>query len=278
MPSKRSLPATRLAPITLLLLLAFSCGQDRGDEDRLPPPAPQMREKNCAPASSPLPETGVDADATSGAGIRLEWDMALEPEDLAGFIVFRSLDPDSAFESLDLDPERFLEGEPDFYSHVDLDPALRPMTFWGPRAWYFVRAVDRDDNESAPSDTVTYRLWAAPRVFAEQVVSRNDSLLVAWQYEFVDLFDYGFRGFQVLLSDDAGNHAWSGEILLNLEPQMSAAWSRAELGLAPGAYRLRIDTLVESVPQRDSLQVGVASNPMDCPLAGSESNWISFTF
>jgi hypothetical protein len=261
-----------------LLLLALACGQDHGDEDRLAPPAPRMRLKSCAPTDAPLPETGVDADATSGAGIRLEWDMVEEPDDLAGFVIYRTLDPDSSYQPLDVDPGRFLEGHPDWYSHVDLDPALRAVALWGPRAWYFVRALDESGNASAPSDTVTYRLWAAPRLLPGQVQARNDSLLVSWQYEFVDYFALGFRGFQILATNASGDLAWSGEVLLNLEPQMSAAWSRAELGLDPGTYRLRVDTVIAAVPQVDSLHVAVSSNPSGCALAGSESNWISFTF
>ncbi|MDP2360067.1 MAG: hypothetical protein Q8O14_04850 [bacterium] len=267
-----------LALPPLILLLAQSCGEDSGDEDRTPPPAPGMRLKNCSTQGAVWPETGVDAEAAGGQGIRLEWEMAEEPDDLAGFLVFRALDPRQDFEQLDLDAERFLEGRPAYFHHVDQDPVLRPVAHWGPRAWYFVKALDRDGNTSAPSDTVTYRLWAAPRVFQEQVQAVDDTLRAAWQYEFVHLFNLGFGGFRLLAVDAVGTLAWSEDVLLGLEPQMSAFWSRTRMGLAPGSYQLRIDTIIGQVAQIDSLLVPVRSNPENCPLAGSESVWISFTF
>jgi hypothetical protein len=141
-----------------------------------------------------------------------------------------------------------------------------------------VRALDQDGNLSAPSDTVTYRLWAAPRVFQSQVTVNNDTLHVAWQYEFVDLFQIGFRGFRLLVATEQGQVAWSADLLSGLELQMSVDYSSSEMGLTPGNYRLRIDTLIDQVPQVDSLLVVVPSNPLDCPLSGSESYWFSFTF
>lgn len=278
MPSdlkRRYRPARWLAIVLLGLL---SCGEDSGDEDRTPPPAPAMRAVHCQEDGIVLPETGVDADGSSGSGIRLEWDMAAEPEDLAGFLVFRAGHPDSTFHELALDPERFLEGRPDYYHHVDLDPAVRATTFWGSRFWYYVRAVDRDGNLSAPSDTVSYRLWATPRVFEDQVRVLDDTLRVDWQYEYVDLFQLGFRGFRLLVVDSQGSLRWSRDILLNLEMQMRAEVPVSQLGFPAGTYQLRIDTLIDRVPQVDSLLVEVPSNPEDCPLSGSESYWISFTF
>ncbi len=261
-----------------LLLVFLACGEDSGDEDRTAPPAPRMRDLNCVETGAVLPETGVDADGSAGFGIRLEWDMAEEPADLNGFLVYRAPHPDSLFAELPLDPERFLEGRPDYYHFVDQDPVVRPTSFWGERFWYYVRAIDGDGNASAPSDTVTYRLWASPRVLESQVAVQDDTLHVAWQYEFVDYFALGFRGFRVLVADPAGTLVWSEDVLFNLEPQMSAAWPVTELGLAPGSYSLRIDTVIDRVAQVDSLLVEVPSNPNDCPLSGSESYWISFTF
>jgi len=266
----------RVAPLAALLLIA--CGEDSGDEDRTPPPAPAMRAVNCDGEAGTAVETGVDADGAAGFGIRLEWDMAEEPDDLAGFQVYRSEHPDSAYLALELDPERFLEGRPAFYHHVDLDPAVRATTFWGPRFWYYVRAVDRDGNLSAPSDTVTYRLWAAPRIQAGQARVEDDTLTVDWQFEFVDLFQLGFRGFRLLVADPQGVPLHREEVRLNLEPQMRLSLPLAPLGLGAGDYQVRVDTIIERVAQVDSLLVDVRSNPRECPLSGSESFWISVTF
>jgi len=265
-----------MAPLAALLLL--TCGEDTGDEDRTPPPAPLMRTVNCDGGAGTMVETGVDADGAAGFGIRLEWDMAEEPDDLAGFQVYRADHPDSAYTALDLDPERFLEGRPEFYHHVDLDPVVRATTFWGPRFWYYVRAVDRDGNLGAPSDTVTYRLWASPRIQPGQVRVEQDTLTVDWQFEFVDLFQLGFRGFRVLLADPAGVPVHRQEVRLNLEPQMRLTLPLAPLGIPAGVYQLRVDTIIERVAQVDSLGIDVRSNPLECPLSGSESYWISFTF
>lgn len=266
-----------LTPLLLIPLLS-GCGEDSGDEDRTPPPAPAMRLKSCGDPASVWPETGVDAETSGGQGVRLEWDMAEEPEDLIGFQVFRTWHPDSAYQRLELDEERFLEGRPPYYTYLDLDPDLGPSFQWGDRAWWFVRAVDRYGNVSAPSDTVSYRLWAAPRVLGGQVGVSMDTLRVSWQYEFVDMFALGFRGFRVIVADEQGAVEAARELQLNLEPQMTAAWGVAELGLNPGSHRLRIDTIIETVAQIDSVYVPVSSNPSWCTLAGSESNWISFTF
>jgi|GEM_PF-2371751 len=260
------------------LLFLAGCGEDSGDEDHTPPPAPVMRLKSCGDPSQAWPESGVDAETSGGQGVRVEWDMEQEPEDLVAFQVYRCWYPDSAYTRLVLDEERFLEGRPAYYTFLDLDPDLRPTGHWGPRAWYYVRAVDQDGNVSAPSDTVSYRLWAAPRIFDGQVSVSADTLHAAWQFEFVDLFNLGFRGFRVLITDEDGALEAFRELRLNLEPQMSASWPIGELGLSPGAHRLRIDTLIETVAQVDSVFVPISSNPAGCALAGSESNWISFTF
>jgi hypothetical protein len=281
MPSNR-LPAhlaTTLRTLpALLVLLCLACGEDSGDEDRTAPPAPRMRLKSCGDPAAVWPESGVDADASSGQGVRLEWDMDVEPEDLAAFQIFRAWHPDSAYERLLLDEERFLEGHPPYYLFIDLDPGLRPTYHVGNRAWYYVKAMDGDGNTSAPSDTVSYRLWAAPRIFESQVRVQSDTLQVEWQYEFVDMFQVGFRGFTLLITDEQGNLEATREIRLNLEPAMRARYAVGDLGLSPGSHRLRVDTIIETVAQIDSVYVHVASNPAWCTLAGSESNWISFTF
>jgi len=271
-------PKRLVPPALALLLLLQACGEDTGDLDREAPPAPVMLVKTCDGDPAFWPERGVDADAAGGMGIRLEWDLPEEPEDLAGFLVYRSTDLDEGFTLLDVDPGRFLEGRPPTYFLLDQDPSLRPVSFRGPRAWYFVQALDADGNVGTPSDTASYRLWADPRLTPGSVSVADDTLRASWQYEFVDYFAYGFRGFRVVIVDAAGVLSWAEEIQFNLEPQMDFLRPVPALGLAPGSYRLRVDTIVDHVEAADSLQVPVRSNPSGCSLAGSESYWISFTF
>lgn len=277
MRSERILLLAAMVAAPLLLAALAGCGSDTGDEDTTPPPPPTMRLKGCDEGLE-WPETGIDAEA-GGQGIRVEWTQLERPADLAGFQVWRSLHPDSTFEPLDLDPGRFLEGNPAWFAWVDADPELRPETWWGPRAWYLVRAVDEAGNLSAPSDTASYRLWAAPRVVPDWVSVDEGVLEVQWQFQYADLFVFGFRGFRLLIADPAGlEPVWTREIRLGLEPTMTEFVDLAQAGLAPGDWQLRIDTLVDAVEELDPLGVDVPSNPDGCALTGSESNWISFIF
>jgi len=267
--------AAALAAVALWLLAG--CGEDTGDEDRTPPPAPAMRAKACD-SGLEFPEEGIDAEA-GGQGIRLEWTLAERPADLAGFEIWRGEHPDSVFALLDVDPERFLEGDPEWYGWVDTDPALRPEFWWGPRAWYAVTALDGSGNRSQPSDTTTYRLWAAPRLVPDWVDVAGDTLTVQWQFQYADLFVYGFRGFRLTVSPlDASLAAWSREILLGLESTMVEMVDLATTGLARGDWRLRVDTVVAPNDDLDPWGLDPRSNPDGCALSGSESNWISFTY
>lgn len=269
-----------LRALALLALLAGlgGCGTDSGDVDVTPPGAPSMRVKHCVGDGLEFPEEGVDAEA-GGQGIRVEWELAERPADLLGFQIYRSLHPDSVFEALDVDPARFLEGQPAWFSWVDADEGLRPENWWGPRAWYLVRAIDDSGNLGQSSDTTSYRLWAAPRVVADWVQVEEGLLQVQWQFQYADLFVYGFRGFRIAIAEPAGlEPAWTREILLGLEPTMTETIDLEAAGLAHGNWRLRIDTIVADVESLDPLGIQVPSNPNGCALSGSESNWISFIF
>ncbi len=188
------------------------------------------------------------------------------------------MSPDSSFERVDADPERFLEGNPEIFRYEDTDALMRPVSFWGERAWYYLRSVDVDGNLSEPSDTTSYRLWQSPRVLPSGVEVLQDTLNVLWQYEFADYFVYGFEGFHLLVMDpEEGVLQASVQFREGLEAQMSARLPLTQLGLTPGDWRLRIDSIIGS-SERDSLGLGILRNPEECVHAGSESPWISFSY
>jgi hypothetical protein len=269
---------SRTVLLTATFLALAGCGEDTGDEDRTAPAAPRMLIKTCGEELTDWPERGADAEAGS-AGIRIEWEMTEATPDLAGFEVFRSYHPDSEFVYMPEDPESFLEGTSDFYSWLDTSEGTQPLTVWGMRYFYFVRALDDSGNRSQPSDTTSYRLWDPPRVFSSGVGVADSMLSVAWQYEYVDYQTRGFRGFELLIASADRQQLLHRELVqLNLQPGMVVELDQRELGLESGSYLVRVDTVVEHVEQYDSLRVAIPSNPNGCALSGSESNWISFTF
>jgi len=254
------------------------CASDSGDVDTEPPPAPTFLVKSCEDGLDTFPERGTDA-MPGGEGIVIEWEIDPRPDDLAGFYIYRAVDhPDSGFIEIEEDPERFLEGNPETFQFVDRDGDLRASSFWGRRAWYFVRAVDIDENLGAPSDTTSYRLWAGPRLLPSGVELLQDTLHVQWQFEFVDHFAYGFQGFQLLVDNPVGtNLPHVTEFREGLEPQMQTSLSILDMELTPGEWRIRIDTIV-GWSERDSLGLGSLRNEGNCVHSGSESPWISFTY
>lgn len=261
-----------------VLSLLLSCGKDSGDEDLRPPPAPRMLVKNCPGSAESWPERGVDAEP-GNLGIRLEWELPDRPSDLAGFEIYRAEHPDSSFLLLPEDPERFLDGNPASFFFVDTDLEVQPSSHWGDRFWYLVRALDDSGNRSQPSDTVTYRLWEMPRIQPGWVQQLGDTLRLNWQFQYADFHVFGFRGFEILIAAAGLDELLlREEVLLGLEPSMTVDLFPAERGLVSGDYRLRIDTRIQQNDNLDSLLVEIGSNPEGCPLSGSESNWISFTF
>jgi hypothetical protein len=260
------------------ILLCLSCASDSGDVDSEPPEAPSFVVKTCQDGLDLFPERGTDAK-TAGEGVVMEWEIDPRPDDLTGFFIYRVLDhPDSAFVKLEVDPERFLEGNPEVFRFEDTDGAIRPTAFWGRRAWYYLRAIDVDENLSQPSDTTSYRLWQSPRVLSSGVEVLQDTLYVQWQYEFFDHFVYGFQGFHLHVASPTGTESQADvEFREGLEPQMSAEIALVDLGLSPGDWRLRIDAII-GYSERDTLGLGRLRNEGGCIHAGSESPWISFTY
>ena len=215
-----------------------------------------------------FPEQGIDIEAVSGAneGIRIEWLMNELPEDLAGFYVYRSEDPDSVFERLDFDPLSFLDDlQAEYYYAVDRDTWLRPWTqspARGHRAWYCVTAIDDSGNESAPSDTVHYQMWDYCRISQTQVSLSADSLFVEWQFDHGQEWFNGLQGLMCFVTPASGDSvSWSAFIQQDLDQQtFSFQWHlEQEMGLIPGDYLLRVDTVIDPGSNSEAL-----SNPNGC--------------
>jgi hypothetical protein len=261
----------RIVLFALILLspVLNSCTPDENDIDSEPPPAPGISAKECIERGQVFPELGIDAMPGNG-GIFLSWYMDSDPEDLFGFEVFRSMYPDSEFVKLDVDPEQLL----DYYSFTDTSSEIIPQSWSSDRHWYYVRALDEDGNYSAPSDTVSYKLWSYPRIYSGDVVVQNDSLFINWRFEYTDYDPLGFLGFNVLICDEGLNNLICLKEIRTDVDNLSRSWNLVDdIGLEHGNWRLRIDVIISSQTEDD-----VISNPDDCPLAGAESNWISFSY
>ncbi len=262
----------RLLYLPLLAALLFACGENTGDEDTTPPAAPVLVEKFCDPQAPEYPEEGIDAEA-AGAGIKLEWLLAETTADLEGFVVYRALstnqDSLSPFVDISPDPTEYLIGSPQVFRHLDATAGISPDIHGNYHEyWYFVRGLDQSGNLSAPSDTARFTLLRSPRVLS--LDAAGDSLRLVWGY---DLLDASLAGFHILILDDADQLAWYADVQTGFGGQdYERAWSLPEEDLPAGSYRLRVDAIFA----RPTNEENIDSNPLFCPLAGGESEWISF--
>ncbi|RMF10859.1 MAG: hypothetical protein D6762_00550 [Candidatus Neomarinimicrobiota bacterium] len=160
----------RLRSTALLGLVLWMACQP-AQEDPFPPDAPRWVTKSDPVAWT---ESGIDATYENGrVAVQLMWHPNLE-DDLHGYRLYRS---DSARSG----PYEWIqEIRPDLTPGADtawIDvtaPQYRKL-------YYYLTAVDWAHNESSPSDTLTYRLLAAPLPLgpSDQSVQR-DTLAFRW--------------------------------------------------------------------------------------------------
>lgn len=142
-------------------------------EDPIPPERVELLAKSMPEA---WVETGIDADNTGADRIVIMWYASPAP-DLAGYRIYRA---DTTRDN------RFREiGRIDLLQHLTADTLYYDDSLSAyVDYYYFVCALDHAGNLSEPSDTVTYRLIAAP--FMQSPVNTTlapDTLVFAWRYQ-----------------------------------------------------------------------------------------------
>jgi len=137
--------------IILLIFLCFVyCSQpgDGGNEN--PPMAPSMVEKTENSDFTQL-ENGIDA-VPDGDHIQVMWHVHPQASELKSFIVYKSTHRNGL---VNYNPVITFPIE----NISDIDTAfIDPNVTIGQKNWYFVTAVNQDNIESLPSDTVSYKL------------------------------------------------------------------------------------------------------------------------
>ncbi len=244
--------------LLLPLILLAACSESTQDEDTTPPGAPEFEIKG---SDTLQVETGIDAAAN---GIMLHWILPADLDgDLAGIHIYRSFSPDSVFQPL-LEFDLPLLVQSPLTSFIDDDSEVLPLEPSGPqRYWYFLRAVDEDGNQSARSDTASYRLWYS----AENIELQRDSVSYKCHLELYNL-DLAIES--VLLKFSDGHFFRCITLAEDLQQIMDYNLPIGELPppVHPDSLQLRVDLLVQ-----DEMSTSITSNPGQYPLSGSESEW-----
>ncbi|MFQ6614469.1 MAG: hypothetical protein ACE5D1_06455 [Fidelibacterota bacterium] len=156
--------------ITLLSLLILLAGCGRVNEDPFPPERPRWVEKSLPEAWT---ETGIDAESSGSPGIILMWQPNSET-DLAGYTLYRA---DSSRDR-DFKPVADIDLIQTWTSDTSYqDEQVVPYVDY----FYTLTARDQAGNESAPSDTLQYRLMLPAQLLnpVDRVCS-SDSLVFSW--------------------------------------------------------------------------------------------------
>lgn len=247
----------QLLPLIYLLTMV-ACSESTQDEDTTPPGAATFVIKG---SDTLEVETGIDAAPN---GIMLHWLLPADLDgDLAGIHIYRSISQDSVFQPLLEFDEPLLVQSP-LSTYIDDDSEVRPQQPSGPqRYWYFLRAVDVAGNQSAPSDTASYRLWHP----AENIGLQLDSVSYKCHLELYNL-DLEIEGILLKFSD--GHFYRCLTLAEDLRPVMDYNLSLDELPtpVHPDSLRLRVDLMVQ-----DEAFITIPGNPNHYPLSGSESEW-----
>ncbi len=180
----------------LVIIAILGCTQVREDPD--PPSPPHWVEKSPPEA---LVEAGIDAISSGSPAILLMWNANSEP-DLAGYIIYRADTTAShPFQPIaEIDLIQTWESDTSF-----IDEMLHPYVDY----YYYLTARDHAGNESAPSDTIQYRLMQACQPLSPVDQTLNvDALTFSW-------------------IDPLGAHTYTQEYVLRVEalaPEPHTVW------------------------------------------------------
>jgi hypothetical protein len=134
-------PYFRFAILLFLIALIQACGLDI--EDPTPPSPPQWVYKTLP---EEWPERGIDAHESGG--IILQWEANLLDEDIIVYMIYRSQDNSNEFQLL-------------YSFNTDLGHELEYIdetVSYNSRFYYTIKAVDRSQNSSLYSDTLSFSI------------------------------------------------------------------------------------------------------------------------
>lgn len=248
-----------------LLFLSFACSSPQ--KVKQDPPQPVQMVWRTLGADTLESEPGIDAEVTPGEelnAIRLQWYKHPLENDLKEYRVYRSVHN---------------SGLINFYllNAVELNQATQDDTVYSDqqeldlstRYYYYITAVDKDGQESEPSDTVSYKLVAKAQSLSvndnPQVITSPD-LRFKWfdattESFFIRIEAYVTDDFHPLVhtaqvpsiySDDGGFQHY----------RLQGDWLKTKF--PDGDYRWRIDC------------VGTENDVARQSFSGSESDWSFF--
>lgn len=230
---------TRLCILFLVLGVLF-CGKEVNGPDSGPPP-PKLWP---TPSDTAIVEKGADAIPETDA-IQLDWTLE-DDKDVEHILLFRRAEDEKQFSVL-----RRLDRKDSTW--VDSDNIKLHV-----RYYYYLRAVDRDDRQGSPSDTVDYMLL--DKAYNLSATSETKPLF-RWQIR-----DYHFHEYVIKVFDaSTGDKVWFATVAsdyadldeeVSYNSDSSAKYSNLRLGQQ---YIWRVDI------------IGAARN------SGSESLWQPFS-
>ncbi|GEM_PF-650537 len=245
-------------------------------EDPYPPARPVLVEKS-------LPEEwverGIDADNTGKDRIVLMWHPNTE-DDLSGYIVYRAdSTPENEFRPIAvIDLFQNMETDTIYY-----DDSLSAYV----RYYYYLTATDLAENESLPSDTVSYMLLNSPQPYAPLNESVGPNVTFKWMDR---ASHYYYSNEYVIrldrLSDNTDietiwicrfTNVWFGyenstPIPFTYFPAASQNWPDNVI-----VCRGKVDTLSPGLYRWKVKAIGEVDNETGLDESGGESEWAYFS-
>ncbi len=230
----------------IVVLFGVYC---KDQSNQSPPPAKVQLVTKTA-ENDPV-EHGIDAIPEKDA-IFLEWHPNTE-KNLAGYIVYRSEVENSQFVEVGKITK--------YYEKIDTT-FTDSLVALNTRYYYFVRAFDDLNQIGDPSDTVSYKLWVKPVLFAP-VGAISDPTTIVFIWEFNASFVPNTFVFRIERLGSSGfTNFFTQDFSLGDDYTPHQEWEISKLPLSSplptGMYRWRIDPIGNE------------------PLYGAESNWMMF--
>ncbi|MEJ2633811.1 MAG: hypothetical protein P8184_00805 [Calditrichia bacterium] len=204
----------------------------KDDVNQVPPPARVELAPKTAEAA--FEEHGIDAVPETD-GVFLEW-YPNSGEHLAGYKIYRSESGDKNYEEVARINKQ--------YDHIDTSFTDTPVSLHQ-RYYYYLRAFDDQDQDSEPSDTVSYELLGKPLLNSPINEARMNNR-PGFQWSYPEQFPQDRFVFR--LEKIQGNEHLKIAIAENsIKYEDPEKWSLPELGatdsLFAGRYRWRIDQI-----------------------------------